>query len=167
MKTNSFIIILFFATLMAQAQKIERIEPPNWWVGMKNNQLELMIYGDDISEYTPSIDNSTISLKNIVRTENKNYLFINLDLSKAAAGKFSINFSKKGKRNNFSYEYELKERKQNSSLREGFNSSDAIYLITPDRFANGDKSNDVVKGLNEQGINRKDDYVFKLKEFIL
>jgi len=143
---------------MVQAQKIERVEPPNWWVGMKNNQLELMIYGDDISEYTPSIDNSTISLKNIVRTENKNYLFINLDLSKAAAGKFSINFSKKGKRNNFSYEYELKERKQNSSLREGFNSSDAIYLITPDRFANGDKSNDVVKGLNEQGINRKDDY---------
>ena len=66
MKNNNFIIILFFVSLMVQAQKIERVEPPNWWVGMKNNQIELMIYGDDISEYTPSIDNSTISLKTFI-----------------------------------------------------------------------------------------------------
>lgn len=158
MKTNSFIIILLFTSLMVKAQKIERVEPPNWWAGMKYNQVELMIYGDGISEFTPSIEHSNISIKNIVRTENKNYLFINIDVSEAVAGTFSIDFQKKGKRNNFSYEYELKERKQNSSLREGFDSSDAIYLITPDRFANGDTKNDVVKGLNEQGIDRKDDY---------
>jgi len=149
---------MFFASLMAQAQKIERVEPPNWWAGMKYNQLELLIYGDDISKLTPSINHPNIVLKNVVRTENKNYLFLNIDVSKARAGKFSIDFQKKGKRNNFSYEYELKDRKQNSSLREGFDSSDAIYLITPDRFANGNTKNDVVKGLKEQGIDRKDDY---------
>lgn len=158
MKTNSFIIILLFTSLMIQAQKIERVEPPNWWAGMKYNQVELMIYGDDISEFTPSIEHSTISIKNIVRTENKNYLFINIDVSEAVAETFLIDFQKKGKRNNFSYEYELKERKKNSDLREGFNSADVIYLITPDRFSNADKSNDVVKGLKEQGVNRKDDY---------
>jgi len=158
MKKYNILITLFFMSLMAHAQKIERVEPPNWWVGMKHNQLELMVYGKDISIYTPSITNSTVSLKNIVKTENNNYLFINIDVSKAKAGKFSIDFSKKGKKTDFSYEYELKDRKQNSSSREGFSSADVIYLITPDRFANANKSNDEVKGLNEQGIDRKNDY---------
>jgi len=158
MKTNSFIIILFFASLMVQAQKIERVEPPNWWVGMKNTQLELLVYGKHIAEYKPSIDNEDIVLSKVVHTDNENYLFLNLDLSKAKPGTLVINFSKKGKRNNFNYEYELKQRKPDSEKREGFNSSDVIYLITPDRFANADKSNDVVKKLNEQGIDRKNDY---------
>ncbi len=158
MKKNIIIITLFFIGLMGYAQKIERVEPPNWWVGMKYNQLELMIYGDNISEFTPSVDSQNITIKNIVRTDNKNYLFINIDVSKAVVGKFSIHFQKNGKRNNFSFEYELKERKPNAENREGFSSSDAIYLITPDRFANGDTKNDVVKGLNEQGVDRKDDY---------
>lgn len=158
MKKNIIIITLFFIGLMGYSQKIERVEPPNWWVGMKYNQLELMIYGDNISEFTPSVDSQNITIKNIVRTDNKNYLFINIDVSKAVVGKFSIHFQKNGKRNNFSFEYELKERKPNAENREGFSSSDAIYLITPDRFANGDSKNDVVKGLNEQGVDRKDDY---------
>lgn len=140
------------------AQKIDRIEPPYWYVGMNHNQLELLIYGKDISLFTPSIDHKNIQILDIKKTENSNYLFLNLDLSKAVSGKFNINFSKKGKRNNFSVAYELKERTQDSKLREGFNSSDVIYLITPDRFANGDVANDAVKTMNEKTVDRKNDY---------
>ena len=157
MKNICFLILLTLGSTL-YAQKIDRIEPPNWWVGMENNQLELLIYGKDISQFTPSVDNNNIQILDIKKTENKNYLFLNLDLSNAVSGKFNINFSKKGKRNNFSVAYELKERIKDSKLREGFNSSDVIYLITPDRFANGDITNDIVKTMNEITINRKDDY---------
>ena len=153
----NYLIILFFMGLQINAQKIERVEPPNWWAGMKHNQLELLIYGKNIAELTPSIEGVNCSLVNSVKTENENYLFLTVDISKAEVGTFLINFSKKGKIKT-TYEYELKERKANSENREGFNSSDVIYLITPDRFANANKSNDVVKGMKEQGINRKDDY---------
>ncbi|NEW79446.1 MAG: glycoside hydrolase family 13 protein [Gelidibacter sp.] len=157
MKNLSFLLLLILGSSLF-AQKIDRIEPPNWWVGMENNQLELMIYGKDISQFTPSIDHKNIQILDIKKTENSNYLFLNLDLSKAVSGKFNINFSKKGKRNNFSVAYELKERNQDSKLKEGFNSSDVIYLITPDRFANGDVTNDVVKTMKEKIADRNNDY---------
>lgn len=157
MKNLCFLILLILGSSL-YAQKIDRIEPPFWWVGMENNQLELLIYGKDIAQYTPSVDNENIQVLAVKKTENNNYLFLNLDLSKAVSGKFNINFSKKGKRNNFSVAYELKERNQNSKLREGFNSSDVIYLVTPDRFANGDVTNDIVKTMNEKIVDRKNDY---------
>ncbi|MDO9275925.1 MAG: glycoside hydrolase family 13 protein [Lutibacter sp.] len=155
---NLCFLLLFILGSSLYAQKTERIEPPFWWVGMNHNQLELLIYGENISQFTPSVDNKNIQILAVKKTENSNYLFLNLDLSKAISGKFNINFSKKGKRNNFSVEYELKERSENSKLREGFNSSDVIYLITPDRFANGDVTNDIVKTMNEKTIDRKNDY---------
>lgn len=157
MKKFSFIFTLLFI-LNIHAQRVERVEPPNWWVGMENNQLELMVYGDNISQHTPLIKNKSIVLKQIKKTGNPNYLFVTIDVSNAEAGTFKIDFKKKGKRNDFSIDYELKERVQDSKNRVGFNSSDVIYLITPDRFANADKSNDIVKGLNEVKIDRKHDY---------
>jgi glycosidase len=144
-------------SLSFQAQ-IERVEPPNWWVDMNHDQLELLIYGKDIAQFTASVDNKNIQITEVKKTENSNYLFLNLDLSNATSGKFNINFSKKGKRADLSVEYELKERTQDSKLREGFNSSDVIYLITPDRFANADVSNDIVKTMNEKTMDRNDDY---------
>ena len=155
---NLFFLILFILGSTLFAQKIDRIEPAYWWVGMENTQLELLIYGKDIAQFAPSVDNENIQISAIKKTGNNNYLFLNLDLSKAVSGKFNINFSKKGNRNNFSVAYELKERNQNSKLRQGFNSSDVIYLITPDRFANGDVTNDIVKTMNEKTIDRKNGY---------
>ena len=155
---NLFFLILFILGSTLSAQKIDRIEPVYWWVGMENTQLELLIYGKDITLFTPSVDNKNIQISAVKKTGNNNYLFLNLDLSKAVSGKFNINFSKKGKRNNFSVAYELKERNQNSKLREGFNSSDVIYLITPDRFSNADVNNDIVKTMNEKTVDRKNDY---------
>jgi len=157
MKRLAFIFLLF-SILTVQAQKTERVEPPYWWTNMNNSQLELMIYGDNISEYKPSIKDNSIELVEVKRTENENYIFISLDLTNAVSGTFKINFLKKGKRTNFSIDYELKERRNDSKLREGFNSSDAIYLITPDRFANSNVVNDIVKGLNEEKIDRQNDY---------
>ena len=156
MKKLIFIAVLFFTTSIFS--QITKVEPPFWWIGMNNHQLEIMIYGDGISQYKPSIENTAIKLVEVKRTENENYLFLNLDLKKVVPGIFKIKFSKKGRRNNFSINYELKERKPNSENREGFNSSDVIYLITPDRFANADTSNDIVKGLKETKIDRKQDY---------
>jgi glycosidase len=156
MKKVIFIITIFFSvSLLSQVKKIE---PPFWWVGMENTQLELMLYGENISQYKLSIDAKTVKIIEVKRTENANYIFLNLDVSKAVSGTFKINFSKKGKRNNFSIDYELKTRKENSKLREGFNSSDVIYLITPDRFANADASNDIIEGLKESKIDRSNDY---------
>ncbi|MFA5296757.1 MAG: alpha-amylase family glycosyl hydrolase [Lutibacter sp.] len=157
MKNLCFLILLILGSSI-YAQNIDRIEPPNWWIGMENNQLELLIYGKDIAQFTPSVDNKNIQVLDIKKTENNNYLFLNLNLSKAVSGKININFSKKGKRANFSVEYELKERNKDSKIKEGFNSTDVIYLITPDRFANADATNDIVKSMNEKTINRKDDY---------
>ena len=158
MKKVSLVIILLFLIIKVEAQKIDRIEPPNWWVGMNHSQVELLVYGDEISTYTPSINNDFIILNEIKKTENRNYVFLTIDASKAPVGFFKIDFKKKGKRNNFSVDYELKERRKDSKLRKGFDSSDAIYLITPDRFANADPSNDIVKGMRETKIDRKHDY---------
>ncbi|WP_298370672.1 glycoside hydrolase family 13 protein [uncultured Lutibacter sp.] len=158
MKFNSLHILIFMIGLTSFAQKINRIEPPNWWVGMENTQLELMVYGKSISDYAPVIEDKKIELLTVKRTENKNYLFITLDVSKSEVGTFKIDFKKKGKRNNFSINYELKQRSIDSKQRNGFDSSDAIYLITPDRFANGEISNDIIKGLKETKIDRNHDY---------
>lgn len=150
-------LVLFLASLGFQAQ-IQKVEPPYWWVDMKHDQLELLIYGKDIAEFTVSLDHKNIQITALKKTENSNYLFLNLDLSKATSGTFNIHFSKNGKRTDFSVPYELKERTQDSKLREGFNSSDAIYLITPDRFANADVSNDIVKSMREKTSDRNDGY---------
>ena len=151
----SLILLVFFLGFHLQAQKIDRIEPPFWWTEMNHNQLELMIYGENISDYIPTIANDKVILVSVKRTENKNYLFLNLDLSKAISGQFEINFSKKETKNDISIDYELKERRRGSKMRAGFNSSDVIYLIMPDRFANGDYENDSHPDLAEK-LNRRD-----------
>jgi len=156
MKKVAFIIVLFISSSIFS--QVKKLEPPFWWVGMKNTQLELMVYGENISKYKPSIENPSIQLVEVKRTENENYLFLKLNLENAKSGTFKIKFFKNGRRNNFELDYELKERDPNSENREGFNSSDVIYLITPDRFANADTSNDIVKGLKESKIDRKNDY---------
>jgi len=155
MKIKRLLLLLFFVSLTTYAQKIDRVEPPFWWVDMNHNQLELMVYGENISDYIPSIENKNIILSGVKRTENQNYLFLNFDLSNAVSGKFKINFSKKEKQNNFSMNYELKERREDSKNRKGFDSSDAIYLIMPDRFANGNPDNDSNPSLADK-LNRSD-----------
>ena len=139
-KIQLFLVSLLLFTTM-YSQNIKRVEPPNWWAGMNLNQIQLMIYGDNIAQYIPSITSKDVVLNGIIKTENSNYLFLDLDFSKATAETFKINFSQKGVVK-FSINYELKQRVKNSSLRKGFDSSDLIYLLMPDRFSNGNPAND-------------------------
>ena len=88
MKISRLLLILFFVGLTSYAQKINKIEPPNWWVGMEYNQIEILVNGNKIAQYAPSINNSKITLKGVKRTENENYLFLTVDVSNAEVGTF-------------------------------------------------------------------------------
>lgn len=157
MKKSSVLLLcfLFLGTISMHAQ-IDRVEPPFWWSGMQHQELEVMFYGKNIATYEPSIAQGVV-LSKITRTENPNYIFVMLDLKDLAAGSYKIDFKKDGK-TAFSENYELRQRDPDSNLKQGFDSSDVIYLITPDRFANGAVSNDVVKTMHEKTLDRTDDY---------
>jgi len=168
-------IILFVMTFLsgcrdAQEQKtaqnhipvanntIERVEPPHWWIGFKNTQLQLLVKDQNIGGFSVQVDYPGVTVNQIHQADSPNYLFVDLDISNTAKpGKFDIVFKdEKGKQKTHSYE--LKSRTKSAEKFVGFDSSDAIYLITPDRFANGDSSNDIVENLQENTINRYDDY---------
>ena len=152
-----YTMILTLLTHSAIAQ-LERVEPPNWWVGFQENTVQLLIKEDGISEYTPEVDYPGVSIKEVHKADSPNYLFIDLLIwPTAEAGSFELVFKAKGKKK-LRHTYELKSRNRSSEEFAGFDSSDVIYLITPDRFANGDASNDIVKGLKEEKIDRSDDY---------
>lgn len=142
-------------SLFAGEVKIDRVEPPFWFAGMNHQQLQIMIHGDQVGELEPVFEYSGVSTDSVVRVSNPNYLFIYLKISKKARiGSFLISF-RKGTETRARYEYKLESRAAGSASRAGFNNSDVIYLITPDRFANGDAANDNMPGMNEKS-NRQD-----------
>ena len=129
---------------------LDRIEPPFWWTGFKNSSLQLMVHGEKIALTKPEFKYEGVELESVALVENPNYMFINLKiLPEAKPGKFDISFKQDGK-TIITSTYELKEREKNSSERIGFNSSDVMYLIMPDRFANGDPTNDVKAGMPDK-----------------
>lgn len=139
-------------------QKLNRVEPPNWWIGFKNNHLQLLVHEKNISSYTPSINYSGVTITKVHKAQSSNYLFIDVVIAKnTKAGKFDIVF-KDQNGNEKKHTYEVKKRKKVSKEFKGFNSSDAIYLITPDRFVNGNSQNDINTNLKEEKINRADNY---------
>jgi len=138
------VLLLLPSGLMAQSKDkpIVRVEPPNWFAGMKNHQLQIMVTGKDIAGYNFSVSYPGVHIQNILKTDNPDYLFVYLNLNdQVKPGNLQLNFSK-GKKDNFSYQFLLKEREDYSSHRKGFDESDAIYLLMPDRFSNGDTLND-------------------------
>lgn len=135
---------------------IKKVAPTSWWAGMKNPELQVLLYGDDISSSEVSISSKDIYLKEIVRQSNSNYLIIYLDLNDAKAQKFDIILTKGRKVTKVPYE--LKERTRKGSDIEGFTSSDVLYLIMPDRFANGNPENYVVPGMLENKVDRNEQY---------
>lgn len=141
-------------SLFAKYQ-IDHLEPAFWWAGMKNSKLQLLIHGENIAQLTPSIKYEGVEISKIARQENPNYLFVDLKLdANVKPGEFDIIF-RKGKKIQVKYKYKLLQRRKNSANRSSFTPADVMYLITPDRFANGNTQNDNVKGLTEQA-NRKD-----------
>lgn len=148
----------FISTAVAQLPELERVEPMSWWVGMKNPKLQLVVHGNKIAEKNVSINYPGVRLLRVNKVENPNYVFLDLEIGPTAkAGSFPINFLDKTLKA-VSYTYVLKNRDKTPNRIQGVTSSDLIYLIMPDRFANGDKTNDVVAGMEETALNRDSMY---------
>lgn len=145
MNIKKLVISLILVNILF-AGEVLKVEPSNWWVGFKDKKLQIMLYGKDLAEYTVSLENTGAKLVKVKKVDNKNYLFVDLDLTNARPGKFVIKLSKKD--DIINVEYELKLRKFNNIGN--INQSDAVYLLMPDRFANGDVNNDNVDGYFEK-----------------
>ena len=154
-----FVFMALFSLLgwhQTTAAVVKKVAPTFWWAGMKNPELQILLYGDNIASHDVSISAQGVELRDIVKQENPNYLLVNVDLSEAAPQTFNINL-KKGKKTT-QIPYELKERRANSSDVKGFDATDVLYLIMPDRFANGNPDNDIVPGMLENKVDRKEQY---------
>jgi neopullulanase len=146
---------LIFATSFAFAQREElpftHVEPPNWYVGLKNSVVQVLFHSDkvNLADYkTVSLKYKGVTLKEVRTVENPHYLFLTLDISPSAKkGAIPITFAS-GK-NTITYDYPIHPRSSEKNRIQGFNSADVLYLIMPDRFANGDPKNDVVAGMLE------------------
>jgi len=139
-KIFSFIII-FFTTISAFSQQLS-IEPAFWWSGMQESELQLMVYGNNIADYKATITSPHVYLKESVALESPNYKLLYLDISKSVPETFDIVFTNGKKK--IAIPYELKQRNPSRKDIKGFDSSDVLYLIMPDRFANGDPTNDKI-----------------------
>ena len=138
-------LLMSFAA--AAPYQIQHLEPMSWWVDMKRPQLQLMVHGEGIAELQPVIRYPGVRMTGVERTDNKNYLFINLLIDRTAKpGEFDIAF-RRGAASVTTVRYRLDARRKDSAQRKGFDAGDAVYLITPDRFANGDPANDVMPGM--------------------
>ncbi|TVR88512.1 MAG: alpha-amylase [Saprospirales bacterium] len=134
-----------------------RINPPYWWTGMNNPVVELLIYKENVAHFNPSISHPGIKIIEVVSLDNPNYLILKIELKKdAQPGAVSLDFRSKVEPGDFfSMDWELKERTGHHKNMGGLHAGDVIYLIMPDRFANGDYSNDSFDDMNQQGIDRR------------
>ncbi|WP_412465013.1 glycoside hydrolase family 13 protein [Flavobacterium mekongense] len=132
--------IYFFLLISVSAfAQIDRVEPPFWWSDMTHNEVQIMFYGKNIAQNEVTVSNGIV-IKGIQKTENPNYVFVTIDTKNSPAQDLVFTF-KNGKKS-FTHKYTLKSRKENSRFRKSFDSSDLIYLIMSDRFANGNPNND-------------------------
>ena len=138
---------------MANAQvKVNRIDPANWFVGMKNPSLQLMVYGPNIKSADVSVDYPGVRVDSVVRLDSPNYLLVYLNLQGAQPGEMTLNFKQAGKSKKV--KYQLCQRTMSGEKHVGFSNADVLYLLMPDRFANGNPKNDVVKGMRDQTCDR-------------
>ena len=125
----------------ATAEQVTRVEPLSWWTGMKM-PLQLLVHGENVSEYDVAIEGGKgVSVVKVNKADSPNYVFVDVKIAaNAQPGTYYIVFSKDGQ--SFKYPYEIAAREAGSAERPSFTTADMIYLIMPDRFANGDTTND-------------------------
>ena len=155
-------LLLLCATLLsltASAADITRVDPTFWWVGMHEPKLQLLVHGPDIAGSQVGLAAYPgVTLDGFQRLESPNYLVVNLTISPAARpGKLQLTFTGKAKT---TYAYELRARATpgNPAMVQGISSADFIYFLMPDRFANGDPRNDVVRGTRVNHVARDSMY---------
>jgi len=140
-------MLLCALNMVGAGIKIDRIDPTDWFVGMKNSALQLMVYGPGIREAEVSTDYEGARITSVVRLDSPNYLLVYLDLSGAKAGQMNLNFSVGKKKQ--SVAYTLKDREMNGTERQGFTNADVLYMLMPDRFAQGNDHTKPVAGMAE------------------
>ena len=144
--------------IQSTSLQAEQVKPPHWWIGFESEELQLLVKSENIQGMEVSVSTPGIEIVQVHNADSPNYLFIDLKIQKnTIPGVFELLFSSIDGQY-YTLEYELKKRTKLASEYKGFNSEDAIYLITPDRFANADPENDIQPNLQEQKINRKDNY---------
>ncbi len=132
--------------------KVNRIEPTNWFVGMKNPSVQLMVYGENIRNAEVKTDYAGVKIDSIVRLDSPNYLLVYLNTAGAQPGTMKLDFTI-GKLT-MQLKYDLKAREMSGDRRMGFTNADVLYMLMPDRFANGNPTNDRVKGMRSQVCDR-------------
>jgi glycosidase len=133
---------------VALAGDIERIDPPSWWTGFNDTRLQLMVHGEDIAGFDASVEYPGITVERVVRGDSRNYLFVYLEIGRdAEPGAIKLNFSSDSE--TLTRDYELQKRARDPEQLPTFSNADAIYLITPDRFANGNPANDTIPGYGD------------------
>jgi glycosidase len=143
------LVLALVSSQSIAAPVIERVEPRSWWVGMKDERLQLLVHGPSVAGLEPSLRHPGVTLEGVERVANANYLFVNLRISsQAPPGEMQIEFRRAG-RKVASHAYPLLARAPGSADRRGFGPGDVIYLVMPDRFANGDPANDAVRGMGD------------------
>ena len=148
MKRTITLLLLFFALLSVSAKvKITRIDPTDWYVGMKDPTLQLMVYGEGIRDAEVSTDYPHARIDSLVRLDSPNYLLVYMNLEGAQPGEMRLQFKLNGRK--LTERYVLHARAKAAEDHKGFSQADVLYLLMPDRFANGDTGNDVVKGMRD------------------
>jgi len=150
----SILTALFISLSVFAQTSIQRIDPPNWWVGMKTNKVNLLVNGKDVKLVT-EVKSSLPSVKilGFKPLENPDYLLLSIEIGmETVPGMVELSFV--GPKKTLKYSYELKQREKIYPDVNPVNASDNIYLIMPDRFANADPANDVVQGMFETCFKR-------------
>ena len=134
---------------------VTRIDPTNWFADMQDPTLQLMVYGKDIKFADVTTDYPNVKIDSLVRLDSPNYLLVYLNLKGAKPGEITLTFSNKnGKKT--TKKFQLKAREMAGADRKGFDISDVLYMLMPDRFANGNPKNDVIKGMEDQLCDRNE-----------
>lgn len=154
MRLKLFAISLLAALCSLAAVNIHHIEPANWFAGMKNPSLQLMVYGKDIKHANVTTDYAGAKIDSVVRLDSPDYLLVYLNLGAAQPGTMKLNFEQGGKKK--SVDYQIKRREMAGADRQGFTNADVLYMLMPDRFADGNTKNNVVKGMRDQLCDRSE-----------
>ena len=140
-------LIITCLNIFCQDLTVNKVEPSNWWTGMKLNKVQLMVFGKNLSGFSVSANTKHISVESVHFLVNKDYSFVDLKISpKAAPGIYELKFNKDGKA--ISIEFPLYKRDLSKSLHQGFGVEDVVYLIMPDRFSDGDPGNNEINGMH-------------------
>jgi len=151
-----FLLFLSIGTyLFISAQASVNTYPAHWWAGMKNSFLQVMLHAGDIGKSSVNINYPGVKLQKVHKVENSNYLFIDLMISATAKpGIIKIKLTADGKNKEVAFELRSRRPGKSTAFALGVTSKDFIYLIMPDRFSNGDETNDRVTGMRDQTLNR-------------